>query len=322
MNERTARLALGLGLPAALMALAGIPLLVFGGDLPNPVATHFELSGRSDGSMALGGFFFMTGLMIIVGLAGCVTVALVRRPLGPTGGALGAFAGAFLAGLGTGILTATVFTQHGIEQWQEARLPFLWIAWVVGLALVAGGAATRLGASLPSATAVTTGAPDASPTLDLAPGERAVWSTNMRSAWLFHLGLGLILVAIPVTIFTGAWAATGLVVAGLATMNVASVQVRADRSGLHVRYGKLPWPRTDVAIGRIGSARVIDVKPSEWGGWGYRGSLRLMRHAALVLRGGPGMRLDLTDGRVFVVTVDQPEEPVALLNALSARQGA
>jgi len=72
-------------------------------------------------------------------------------------------------------------------------------------------------------------------------------------------------------------------------------------------------------VNRIESASVIDVRPMEWGGWGYRGMLTLMRQAAVVLRAGPGIRVDLADGRVFVVTVDDPETGVALLNAEIAR---
>ncbi len=74
-------------------------------------------------------------------------------------------------------------------------------------------------------------------------------------------------------------------------------------------------------LGAAGAmASVIDVRPMQWGGWGYRGSLKLMRKAAVVHRAGPGIRLDLTDGRVFVVTLDNPEVPVALLNTEAGRQ--
>jgi hypothetical protein len=45
----------------------------------------------------------------------------------------------------------------------------------------------------------------------------------------------------------------------------------------------------------------------EMGGWGYRGSLRLFRYAALVTRSGAALELRLTNGRRFVVTVDEPE---------------
>ena len=89
-----------------------------------------------------------------------------------------------------------------------------------------------------------------------------------------------------------------------------------------MKYGILPWPKTSVGVDRISEASVIDVKPSQWGGWGYRGSLKLMKRAAVVHRAGPGIRLDLNDGKVFVVTVDNPETPVALLNAEVSRQQA
>jgi len=62
------------------------------------------------------------------------------------------------------------------------------------------------------------------------------------------------------------------------------------------------------------------VRPMKWGGWGYRGSLKLMNQAALVHRAGPGIRLDLDGGKIFVVTIDEPEQPVALLNAMVDRQ--
>ena len=44
-----------------------------------------------------------------------------------------------------------------------------------------------------------------------------------------------------------------------------------------------------------------------------------MNRAAVVLRAGPGIRLDLHDGRVFVVTIDDPDVPAQLLNAEASR---
>jgi hypothetical protein len=58
----------------------------------------------------------------------------------------------------------------------------------------------------------------------------------------------------------------------------------------------------------------------QWGGWGYRGSLKLMKQAAVVLRAGPGLRLDMTGGRVFVVTIDDPGTAAALLNTEAGRR--
>ena len=44
-----------------------------------------------------------------------------------------------------------------------------------------------------------------------------------------------------------------------------------------------------------------------------------MKRAAVVLRAGPGIRLDLHDGKVFVVTIDDPDIPARLLNAEASR---
>jgi len=107
--------------------------------------------------------------------------------------------------------------------------------------------------------------------------------------------------------------------AAIAVTTFSRIRVTADHTGLTVRYGFLGWPRTRVPIQRIAAARAIDIRPTEWGGWGYRGNLTLMRRAAVVLRAGPGIRLDLHDGKVFAVTIDDPDIPARLLNAEASR---
>ena len=47
-----------------------------------------------------------------------------------------------------------------------------------------------------------------------------------------------------------------------------------------------------------------------------------MRRAAVVLRAGPGIRIDLHDGKVFAVTIDDPDNPARLLNAEASRLAA
>ena len=63
----------------------------------------------------------------------------------------------------------------------------------------------------------------------------------------------------------------------------------------------------------IESATTVSQSMIEMGGLGYRGSLRVLRYAALVTRGGPALELQLTNRRRFLVTVDQPEDFVAAL---------
>lgn len=104
-----------------------------------------------------------------------------------------------------------------------------------------------------------------------------------------------------------------LIAIGLLVALFSTVRVTADDRGVTVGYGPGSLIRQKFEIERIAAVSAIDVRPLKWGGWGYRGSLRIIRRAAAVMRGGPGLRLDLRNGAVFVVTVDNPEQPAAIL---------
>ncbi|MGO9672471.1 MAG: hypothetical protein ACLPS1_28540, partial [Streptosporangiaceae bacterium] len=73
---------------------------------------------------------------------------------------------------------------------------------------------------------------------------------------------------------------------------------------------------TTYPLPRITAAERIDLKPMQWGGWGYRGSRTAFGRAAVVLRGGDAIRLRLTDGSEFAVTVDDAATGAALLTDL------
>ena len=83
----------------------------------------------------------------------------------------------------------------------------------------------------------------------------------------------------------------------------------------------LPLAPTELVmwIGRARAASAEDLVPMEWGGWGYRGSLRLAQRAAWVLRGGEALILDLEGDRRFAVTVDDAPEAASVVNGLLAR---
>lgn len=83
-----------------------------------------------------------------------------------------------------------------------------------------------------------------------------------------------------------------------------------------VRYGPLRWPHTRIALERILSAEAVDLAPT---GWGYRGSLRLLGSAAVIIRRGSALSLRLAGGKSFVVTVDDAATGAALLNEEIAR---
>ncbi len=314
------RLILGALMPVVVAAAGLGPYLAYGPELPDRVAVHYDSAGVPDGSMAREQFLVLMGAMMAIGLATCAAIAYSRRKFQPMVAPGACSVGAFLAALCAGILTVTAVDQRGLDRWQDAALsPAVLILWICASVATAAFAAW-LASSLPHRDGNGVGAPP--PAMALASGERVFWSGTLSVRWPLLAGLTTVAVALVLTQFADFWIVIiALVVASVIT-TFGRIRVTADRSGLGVRYGLLGWPRTSVPVGRIAAARVIDVRPTEWGGWGYRGSLALMRRAAVVLREGPGIRLDLHDGKVFAVTVDHPDTPVRLLNAEIERLAA
>ena len=202
---------------------------------------------------------------------------------------------------------------HGAGDWHAVRGPS-----VVGIAavIIVGAVVGTLCAWLAAGAGPVVPAPARTPALDLRPGERAVWVSSSRNRIFVYVaavvgGVGVIggIVRSPIAFVAVLFALT------LAAFAVLHVQ--ADRSGLTIHYGPLPFPRTHIDVADIASAEAIDIRPLKWGGWGYRGSLRMTRRAAVVNRGGPGLKLTMNDGRQFAVTVDDPETGAALLNAVA-----
>lgn len=269
----------------------------------------------------------MSDQMIPLGIAALVlsatsVIALIqmRRTIAhPAASRLGHVAGA-MAGIGIALLALRALADRLDDSapWVAVLVFSACVLLTLVLAMLGAQQATALARHHrpPSAAPV--------PAMQLEPGQRVVWSTTMSSKWLLIPAVAVLLLG-PLLMFAPdvpAWILGVVVLAGVACLSLASIRVTADASGLRVKYGVLPWPATNIAVDRIESASVIDVRPMEWGGWGYRGMLTLMRQAAVVLRAGPGIRVDLADGRVFVVTVDDPETGVALLNAEVARLAA
>lgn len=317
MNTSRARFVLGVGIPAASLAVALVPYLALRSTLPDRLATHFDASGVPDGSMAAGSFLAVMLVMIGAGVGVCVWLARRAEPLPASVASLAGFLGGFFAGLGAGIVVATVLQQRDLESWTEAD--GVWVLVVVPLVLsaIAGALSARAASALPHKPHVVR--PGTTPTMDLAAGQHAVWTQTLHSPWLARLGVASIALGVLVALGTARWIIVPTVVVGVITLSLATLRVRADKRGLHISYGLLPWPRTHIDVRSIELASVIDVRPMEWGGWGYRGSLKLMKQAAVVHRAGPGIRLDLSDGKVFVVTVDDPATAAGLLNAEVAR---
>ncbi len=326
------RVLLGLVLPMAAVVAFLAPPLIYRAELPDRLATHYDGSGTPDGSMTMTGLILFMGMLVGLGVALMVVAALMGRSatrpgsarpvrsLGDPGTAAyrtaAAGLGGFLAGLGAAIMIDTVWSQRGLDDWTEASFGFLRLLIVLVGALAVAIAATALGRALGRHDPVEI-IDDVTPVpaLELADGERAVFVENLSPRWALWAGAGLLAMTAVMIVAVG-WRVALFMIPALVVVAVFStVQVSADRSGLTVRSGLFGVPYAKIDSAEIERVSVIDVEPMKWGGWGYRGSLKVLGQAAVVTRRGPGVRLDLTGDRTFVVTLDGAPAAASLLAA-------
>lgn len=95
---------------------------------------------------------------------------------------------------------------------------------------------------------------------------------------------------------------------------VRVVETTSGRA-LEVVYGPRGFVRQVFEPEEVEAAYARHLSFAEMGGWGYRGSLRLLRQAALVTRRGDALEVELTRRRRFIVTVDEPGDFVAALES-------
>ena len=315
-------------LPAAIALVATLPWLLAWSDLPDPVATHWGLTGDPNGHASPA---VALALLVVPAVAAAVILAAVaihtRRDRGkgpvPAGPAL---AGVLAAGLGAlfAVLSlAVVVANAGATSWHEAELPLVWALASVAAMIAAGWAAAvalgpiRLGA--PAAPDVPGGPREQGGAgLVLRPGERAGWVGAGHARWPLMTAAVLAVATVVAAVVTAFWVAAVCALAGLAMLLVGEVHVTASVHGVRVS-SPVGWPRVTLPLDQIEAARAIVLRPVDWGGWGYRGSLRLAGRAAWVVRRGEALELRLTDSRAFAVTVDGAADAAAVVNALLAR---
>ncbi len=297
-----------------LAVLASICVLVLlfvdAGTLPDPIATHWGPSGKADGAMGKQALV-ASMLVLLIGLGTASLLASKPQWRVSTLGLVAGFGAMF-----TCIAWSVRTLNQGAHHWSDARnMPLFHLLIVVSAMLLPlGWCLIRYRAFFEGSGGGLT-----VPGLPLKPGERAVWLSSARNEWLWLL----VAPALPILIFTRSapghvfWIVlASLVGVGLLADGFSLLRVRIDRTGVCITYGRLGLVRQRVAISEVSHAETLELKPMEHGGWGYRGSLLLMKRAAVVVRAGSALRLTLRNGRHLTVTVDDPAEGAALLNGL------
>lgn len=88
------------------------------------------------------------------------------------------------------------------------------------------------------------------------------------------------------------------------------VNVRVDARGTH--WQLFPGiPRGTLPHGEVTRVGAVDIRPGDWGGWGWRMSLQ---GRAILIRGGEGLRIQ-RGKKNFYITVDDAARGAALIEA-------
>ena len=97
------------------------------------------------------------------------------------------------------------------------------------------------------------------------------------------------------------------ILAWLASSIVVRVVDTPEGRNLDVLYGPNGIVTQTFEAQEILGASVVPAPMWRMGGLGYRGSLTLFKRAALITRRGDALAVELTRGRRFIVTVDEPQ---------------
>ena len=294
---------------AVLLALV-VSALTLGPGLPARVATHFGADGTADGWGSPWPVLWIAAALAAVSvvLSGVALRSVDRRTW-----AMVLLVANLLAGsLGTAWIVVAAVNSSG-----DPRFPVWWALVVLPVLAVLAAPPTialvRAAAPVP--------AHDVEP-LDVAPDARVAWRARIGSPWLAAVGVVALLVGVwavwlTASVSAGTAVVTGvlLLVAGIAVLVLARVEVTVDRRGLRLTSTWTRIPIMRVPLSRIESCGWEEVSPGQWGGWGYRIS---GRGIAYVVRSGPGIVARLRGGGARMVTVADAERGAAALGALLA----
>jgi hypothetical protein len=299
-----------------LVALAALAGAFVASDLPDPMATHWDIGGDADGHTPLGVF----AAAVIAGWAVGAALPLVQARRRGAFRLTAAPFGWAIQWLAAGLGLVTVVVNDGAATWSAADGVTLLVALVpLAVAGLAALAAHALEHGRPYGPAAAAGE---RPTVGLRDGEQAAWAGHLRSRPVIAAAI-----VVPTTLALAAllvggdatwplWAAA--VVALVAIGAVSELQVTVGASGLTVALGPFGVPRRHWPLADIAWAERIDVDPWRWGGWGWR-VLPHRNATAIVIRAGDGLRIGLRDGRELVVTVPDATTAAGLLNDLATR---
>ena len=313
------RLVAAVGFLVAVVAAAAAMPAAFADRLPDPVATHWDINGRVDGTAPRSGLGWRllatmaTVTAVLSLLAGFLAwrrrrLRFVWAPIVFVGGVLGSVALAASAM----VVAANLDASSAAEAAEPSAIGVLAtvLSGLAGAVIMAWTLGPFLRRTMPHADG------DEPPPLDLVEGQRSVWIGHASNRSL--RAAGAVLATAPAVVGMALGFLSGVavvfVVAGLTVVLFGDVRVIVTGGEVSIGLGPLRWPRRTMARSNIDHASVVDVRPRDWGGWGWRG---LPGRSAIVVRRGEGLELHTRAGGTLIVTVDDARRGAALINTAS-----
>ena len=301
--------------------------LLWHGRLPDPLATHWGISGVADG----------TGSLTIHVLVGAFTLVLLGILVPVSARSLAGAAGRsgvpLMAGLGNALVVGIggMFLSGLVGQLDKPEALGTRMDGAVLVAGIALGVLWGIGSALllraaqpPGAPAETAGSPAKASAVHAHVPGTVVASAVRGPAWMLVL-VPVLAVGMAVLGFTAGMdnpVAFWSMVPGIAVVLGAGAtclagKVVADDAGIRV-YGGGFLKMLHVRPSDIEHAEGRQVTPAEFGGWGLRIS---GAGVAFIMRAGPGVVVQRPRGgaRIYsVATLADAEAMAGLLNALAA----
>ncbi len=283
----------GVGLEVLLVLGAWTLTTIWSDRLPDPIAIHWGLGGRADGFAGLESVVRVCTVLGIAGIVATLAAGLLtwRRPARVRGWTTGL---ASVTTLAPASLLLMVLPNLDAGTGAQAQFSGAYLL-VLTLPEVAAGAVWAVAARPGRRLAVGPVIPAA------APVTRTHSELRQRVA-VRHLAWILLAVVAGVSALAWLLDAWAMVLALFLTAVIAWFSIyryRVDDGGLTIRFGPVGPLRRVVKVDEIEGADVADMRPREWGGWGYRiaGS-----HAAVLTRRGPGARVRLAGNRSLTLS--------------------
>lgn len=242
-------------------AWAALPFALHWSALPEPMASHWNLSGTPDASLPR-----VLMLALHVGassLSGLAALRAIRLRYEHTSNVLGI--ASFVCLLFSALAFLVVHANFDAPMWQEAQpISLFTVLVIIGFSLGLSALVSRATRSLNCAPNAIVDPPSAG----LRSGERALYQRRTKARGISALAVVTLTIAIVALFIGRAEIALISSIVSAVLVPFTQVRVRIDRQRFTVEYGPLAFPTQSFELDRIERANVTHVNPLAHGGWG------------------------------------------------------